>query len=275
MISKIVYIFEHQISEVMKFIKIHIPADNINPESIQWRLLLETVEDVLIYQGCDIERMTMALLYDTTDKDDPKTVKLKDSIQTLCMGRTANNGKGEIPIFKLAEVIDRKTAGMIRMITEHGYTLMVNEAGGYTTLDTLTTWKATVLETLQKSDLGFPVDNDVLKSEFLILENQDTMPFAVAEYIKENQIGNYAVLNNVVRKDLAYVVGCINNAKTIAIQSEFDSPEQIELYMRAFAGSGVKEDRKIIIFTINPERITEHHLYAYNDFKHDITIHKL
>jgi hypothetical protein len=171
------------------------------------------------------------------------------------------------PLVEVANMLDLKTRGMLNYINTIG-AIRINEVGGYCGLDTyIETWNAEVLDTIEKDDVGFPIEKEALTAEVLILENQDYISKSFKETIKKLTNCEPAFITFLKEKDQQWVIKSIMNANTIAFTSTFTDIDQLDKFMKLFASLTKK---KILIKTYDKDKLTSHALWNDNNSKHEI-----
>jgi hypothetical protein len=270
----------YQKTTAMKYVKLllNIPDGRGGKRiSIEWNLVIETVGDLLKYAQVDAER-AYAALFRATRKPDNSGFEVShiDDHRQQQVAQLLNikigalqEGEKMYPIVELANVLDLKTKGMLNFIQKFG-PVRVNEVGGYCGLqDYLMTWNGEILETIEKEDVGFPIEAEAINTEALILENQGHVNQSL--YIGIETITGHKpkAITLMKEKDQKWVIESIMNAKTIGFESTFTDIEQIDKFMGLFLSMPKK---RIIIKTYNGYKpvLTSHKLWEANNTKHEI-----
>jgi hypothetical protein len=270
-------IFAYQ-TNYMKYCKLllNIPdgKGNVN-QKIEWSLVIDNLADLLKYAKLDTE-LTMSAFMRITPKPDKSGFEVAHvndvrvaTVATLLNIKlnATNEGEKMYPIVEIAGMLDRKTRGMIKYIENYG-AIRINEVGGYCGLDNyLDTWNGKILETIEKEDVGFPIEKDALNAEVLIIENQDRVNKSFTDKVKELTQCEPQFITFLKEKDQTWVVKSIMNANTIAFTSSLIDVEQINKFMTLFI---TLPKKKIIIKTYEKSVLMNHSLWSENNSKHEI-----
>jgi hypothetical protein len=264
----------------MKYVKIllNIPDGRGGiKQTREWNLVIETIGDLLKYAEVNAE-IAYNALFRTTLKPDNSGFEVshiddhrQQQVATFLNIKIASLKEGDKmhPIVELAKVLDLKTKGMLNLIQNYG-PVRVNEVGGYCGLqDYIMTWNGEILETIEKEDVGFPIEKEALNADSLILENQGNINQSL--YISVESITGHKpkAITLMKEKDQNWVIESITNANTIAFESTFTDTEQIDNFMKLFLSMPKK---RIIIKTYNSYKpvLTSHKLWEANNAKHEI-----
>jgi hypothetical protein len=246
-------------------------------QSTEWNLVIETIGDLMKYAEVNTELAVKALFraerkpdnsgYEVVHIDDHR----QQQVATFMNIKIAALHEGEYlhPFNELTRVLDLKTRGMLKTLQTCG-AVRVNELGGYCGLqDYLMTWNGQILETIEKDDVGFPIEADVLAAEVLVLENQHNVGSNLIEAVQKITGCKPQFITLMKEKDQEWVLKCIKKAKTIAFESIFQDTDQLDGFMYFFS----KLPRKRIIIKVadyHKHKLTDHPLYADNSKFHEI-----
>lgn len=246
-------------------------------QSTEWNLVIETIADLLKYAEVNTELAVKALFraerkpdnsgYEVSHVDDHR----QQQVATFMNIKIAALRDGEYlhPFNELTRVLDLKTRRMLKTMQICG-AVRVNEVGGYCGLQNyLMTWNGQILETIEKDDVGFPIEKDVLDAEVLVIENQHHVGSSLIEGVQKITDCKPRFITLMKEKDQEWVLKCIKKAKTIAFESMFQDTEQLDEFMYLFT----KLPRKRIIIKVpdcRKHKLTDHPLYVDNSAYHEI-----
>jgi hypothetical protein len=246
----------------MKFVKLRLHNVPQKGTIEEWRMVIDNLSDLGKYHDLDAYLNATALV----DVEGSKHHAI--SQRGSAISRMIELKHEGSPVCIVAEMTDKKYLGMERHILK-GNTLAISNGGSWCLLDGyISTWNAEVLATIEKDDIGFPVDEDVINAETIILENSDkSIPFKNLYNIVGD--GTVAAICNLKQIDVAYVLKAINNCKNVFIESQLIDDNQIDDFMKLF--STVK--RKNIYLSLTDggkEKIKSHCLFEKNSEIHNI-----
>jgi len=262
----------------MKYVKLllNIPdgKGNINQKT-EWSLVIDNLGDLLKYARLDT-KLTMSAYMRITLKSDKSGFEVAHendkrvaTIATLLNIKLASLSDNEkmYPLLEVACMLDLKTKGMFDYITNYG-AIRINEVGGYCGLDQyIKIWNCKILETIDKEDVGFPIEKEALNAEVLILENQDKVSKSFKDKIKEITKCEPQLITFLKEKDQSWIIKSIMNANTIAFTSTLTDKEQIDKFMKLFLNLPKK---KIIIKTYQMDDLLNHPSWNEIKSKHEI-----
>jgi hypothetical protein len=246
-------------------------------QSIEWNLVIETIGDLLKYAEVNAE-LAVKALFRTERKPDNSGFEVmhiddhrQQQVATLLNIKIANLNEGEYlhPFNELTRVLDLKTRGMFNYIQKFG-AVRVNEGGGFCGLqDYLMTWNGEILETIEKEDVGFPIEAVTLNAEVLIIENQHNINKALSDAVEAITGCKPQVITMMNEKDQSWVIQSITNAQTIAFESTFRDEQQLDKFMKLFLSLPKK---RIIIKTypLYKNLLLTHRLWSKNNHKHEV-----
>lgn len=154
----------------------------------------------------------------------------------LSLKQITANGEKVYPIIEIAKMTDEKYLTMYELIGDGG-TILVNSSGGYSDYNGfIKTWDGEILEEIEKPDFGFPVDDDVIKADTIVLENSHRDYKSIDNGLIKRipQAGIVAGLYNLKEIDRGYVMKCLENCKNVVIQSTLMDNEQLDGFMKMF-----------------------------------------
>lgn len=260
----------------MKYVKLKISHQGKITED--WHLIIDNAEDLFKYCRIDSELYAQAFVaLDRNDNEEyPYDAAHQGDIRKGVMATMLNlktkclkEGDKMYPIIEVAQFCDKKGQDMLDYIQRMG-AIQVNQSGGYCGYDSyVNTWKAEVLQTIEKDDVGFPIDEDILKCDTLILENQDKVYSKFRDIVKEMTNTVPAVITMLKERDLSWVVRSIKSATTIAFNSQLQDTEQIDKFMALFA-SLPKKNLIISCYEHDKSKLTKHPLFEKNKNLHNI-----
>lgn len=259
-----------------KFVKIQLNPIHEQDRKQVWRLIIDNEADLFRYAKLDNNLNTTAYITQNMDTH-PRGRAM--NMNSLLKVRTIFKTGIINPLVELNGIFKMKIEGMLKSIRENKV-LCINYEGGYCFLDGfLESHHGVILETIEKSDLGFPIEDEVINADVLVLENDNThVSYKISQYFKQNNITEYKVILSLKETDMNYVVKAIKNANTVALHSEFNDTEQVNSFMNLFLNLGRKN---IIISTYETyhlgqgfDIITNHPLYNQCAEKHNITFVK-
>lgn len=153
---------------------------------------------------------------------------------------------------------EKKMEGMKRCLNRLGE-LWINELGGYRDA-----FDTPVLAVVTSSRLQFPRSDMVLVGDVLFLENGASVDQDFYNAYKGTDISN--TITSLREIDLDWLVKCINNHQTIAIQTQALDYDQVDKFMKLFSNLHTKT----IILKANPDAITGHPLYTVCEKIHNV-----
>ncbi len=199
----------------------------------------------------------------------------EQGIARMLAAKMASTPEGEkvYPMFEIANSLDKKFDVMANYIQKYGQTIMINSAGGWCDLEGyIDMHKVTILETVEKERGGFPVDDEALNVETLILENASRPDNLFVNETVKQQFPNTSIgtITNLKEIDERYVYKCICNAKNIAVTTQAQDEDQINAFVQMFLA--IKERKNIFIATTEEgkERITSNPNYKNVTDNHTI-----
>lgn len=256
-----------------KFIKLKIK------DVTQWRLVIDNYTDLQNYHELEVENNFHAFLSLNRKGNElvlPENPTIRAiGLQRILDARITSCPKGEkmYPFIEVAEITDSKLISMSKAINISP--IQVNEAGGYCFLDSfIKTWDAEVLEEIEKKDFGFPIEDEILKTNTIILENSPTEKNSLLEGIIKEKIENIGVVKtifNLKNIDIDYVFKCLQITSNIIIESQLMDDNQIDSFMKLFLNL---EPKNIYLF-LNEEnvaKIKSHCLFVKNNNLHKIEL---
>lgn len=246
----------------MKFIKLRLHNVPQKGTVEEWRMVIDNLPDLEKYHDLD------AYLHATALVDVEGSKHHAISHRGIAIAQMIESKHAGSPISIVANLTDGKYLGMERQILK-GNTLTISNGGSWCLLDGyISTWNAEVLATIEKDDIGFPVDEDVINADTIILENSDrSIPFKNLYNIVGE--GTVAAICNLKQIDLSYVIKAINNCKNVFIESQLIDDNQIDDFMKLF--STVKRKKIYLSLTEGgKEKIKSHPLFEKNSEIHNI-----
>jgi hypothetical protein len=262
----------------MKFVKILYPkVPNKKGPATEWRCIISNYSDLHAYANFEGHLISRAFLqlertsegrFDAAHARDKKT----GALATLLNLRAERLKEGETfrPIIEMSKIHSSKMESMSRILST-GEAICINAAGGFCGLDGfLEQWNASIIETVEKDDQGFPVDNEAMNAVTLILENQDNPNRRFVRIVEERTGTKTEVLANMKEKDNKWVFQSIRNAKTIAFSSTFDDRLQIADFLEAFLH--IPRKQVIIGYWNDLDDLTKHPLYEKAAALHNVEL---
>ncbi len=266
----------------MKYVKLRLPSVPGNlPGKTQviesWHVVIDNLEDLFKYAKLDVELYTQAYLnthktsegkFEVSHENDTRV----QVVATMMNIRIAGTPEGQkiYPLVELADIMDKKTLAMAKLIDRVG-AIRINEVGGYCGYDSFVeTWNAEVLQTIVKDTVGFPIESDALNAKTLILENQRVSSTFKKE-VEAITGDTAACIDALKEKDLTWVMKSIHNAHTIAFETQLQDMQQLDNFMELFT----KLPRKRIIISLSEWRrpkLLGHHLWETNEARHEIIL---
>lgn len=259
----------------------HVPQQGTIEE---WAMVIDNEIDLKKYHSLDASLHMEALLNMGKNSKDgkiqtdhlgggsPKEIAIGTWLK--CRQLTAKEGEKIYPLIEIALMVDKKYLGMLKHISTDG-AIRINKSGGWCSLRSfIETWDAEILEEIDKDSIGFPVSDDVIKADTLILEN--SLPDYCGrwheqqckEFLKE-EAGIVKIIYGLKEVDTSYVEKCIINAKNIFTSTELQDENQLNEFMTLFS----KLPRKNIYLDINKrnvDKIKSHSLFETNNSIHNI-----
>lgn len=265
-----------------KFIKLLLKDVPGKGDTQQWRMVIDNEADLTTYHHIDTQCNGEAFLGLERSKDGdivlshtgPASTR-QIVLQRLLHAKLQCLPQGEKmhPLFEVAAITDRKYLGMLKYITQFG-AIQINEAGGYCGLESfIKTWNADILETIEKPDFGFPLEDAILTADTIILENShpewsgNYMEKRIREIITAP--GKIQTIYNLREVDHSYIFKSLSTCKNIVIESQIQDDAQVTDFMRLFSNLPTKN---IYLFfsTENVAKIKAHPLYLDNSQLHNI-----
>lgn len=264
----------------MKFVKLrlHNVPDVVGRKTVEeWRCVISNLQDLYQYSHFEGEMMSKAFLQleRTPEGDRFEAVHILDkkvsALAVLLNIRAERLKEGESfsPIEEVGHIFNRKIQSMEKLLLS-GYQVCINSVGGFCTLDGfIEAWNAEVVETVEKEDNGFPIDNEALTASTLILENQEKVNSTFLAFVEHQTKTEPVVITHLKEKDQRWVYKSLVNASTLAFCSTFRDREQIDKFLTIFAGMSRK---RIIIGHFGDEikQLTSHSSYQEVAAKHDV-----
>jgi len=253
----------------------------------QWRLIIDSKEDLDNYHGYEGHSYSNALLSMARNS---KTGEIETShiggaaTKEMILARwlsmrkeTAKEGEKIYPLIEMANLVDRKYLGQLKHITNIG-AIQINEAGGWCGLDGfLSTWNGRVLKYIEKETCAFPSSEKSLIADTICLENSH--PEYGGSYLKEdakkvfgNKAGVIEVIYNLREIDIDYIKQSVLNAKNIYINTQVQDDNQLELFMRLFEKMPPKTIFINVYRQAEKDKICANHLFEKVDSIHSVTI---
>lgn len=258
----------------MKFVKIRI-KDIKKEVTIQWQMVIDNMEDLNKYHHLDATLNAQALIALPKTKamqhiDNPRMAAIDTMLEIASYSE-----EKKYPIIEVARLTDMKYAAMVSFMRTRG-ALRVAMGGGFCGLqDYLKTWNGEILETIEKDDLGFPVDDKVVKCDTLVLENsfyRDELGEYTRKEIQKavgDNVGVIGFIHGLTAVDISYVFKAIMNAKNVYISSQLLDDQQLDGFMELFT----KVPRKNIYLDMYAKTIAK--LKAHKLFETNNNIHKI
>ncbi len=262
----------------MKFVKLNLKTSRDPKHAIQWNMIIDNIEDLKAYHNLEATLNAEAFLDLGKTKraghlgDDNPRMLVIDSLLKIKAHR--QDGEKTYPIIEVAKLTDQKYLSMLRLLS-NGETIRVNKAGGYCTLDGfLETWGGEIIETIEKDDIGFPIDEEVIKCDTLILENSFNF-YAGNDFKKElkillgEKVGTIGVINSLRTIDKAYIIKALLNAKNVYISTQLLDDKQLDDFMTLFSNLPSKTVF-LRMFGDKIEQLKAHPLFEVNNNIHKI-----
>jgi len=249
----------------MKFVKLQLNHFTVEPkDKVQWRLCLETSEDIRNYSKLDAEKIFTAYLHSDNEKHPPEgrlsaIMRLLDSTR-----RCLKEGEVMYPMIEIANICDSKAIGMEKILKHSP--VLVNMVGGYCDYNGFVKqWNCDILEEIVTDGIGFPVE--IKESDVLVLENNSSITITVSDYLNHNNITDYAVIKLLKEVDSNLVKNAIIRANTIIIESQFLDNMQNERFLMLFDSLPKK---RIVLFSTNFAKLKEYSMFKSISEKHEI-----
>lgn len=248
----------------------------------QWRLVIDNEADLKSYHNFDIKCNGEAFLGLERGKDggivlshygmaSTRHTVLHQLLQLKL--NTLKEGEKMYPIGEVANITNKKYLGMLKCISLFG-AIQINEAGGYCDLKSfIKTWDADVLETIEKADFGFPLEDQIMAADTIILENShpswngNYMEGKINNVIKSP--GKVQTIYNLREIDHRYIFKSLSTCKNIVIESQIQDDAQVTDFMRLFSKL---QPKNIYLFFSNDNiiKIKQHPLFYENEKLHNL-----
>jgi hypothetical protein len=266
-----------------------ISAETVSDDfySFSWKLVLDNRDDFFKWAEYDAEASAHAFLSlagkNSNSKGDYTHLGgLSDREAGLATGiklaAHAADGKKIYPMIEAAKMNDLKQAAMLGQIMA-GTTICIHENGvGWCVLESfIKTWDAEIVEELEKEGFAFPVDNEELKAETIVLENapkEDWRYKYILERVKQRISDTLSIgfIFSLKETDERYVFKAMNNAKNIYIESEFEDEKQISSVAKALMNMPEMKTLYINASKTATERLKSHKDFDMVSAKHKIIL---
>lgn len=166
--------------------------------NIQWKFIISNDEELLQYAqhkstmiGEEFLHMIQRKQKNSNEKDSPTQTILKITSE-----------KRNVPLVVACDVLLQRTIMTMQEMLLEGYTLVVNQAGGYCPFDDKC---MTILESTEENieiangpEQKHQIDVDLEKGPFIVLENQSWIPKAVKDYLYVTlQVPEFSYIKNI------------------------------------------------------------------------------
>jgi hypothetical protein len=234
----------------MKFLKLKLNGvpESKNGVVIRWALVIDNEQDLAQYHGhdayCNMQSFMSLERYPNgggiktshLGATDTRSLSMVRMIQAKQI--TLAEGEKMYPIIEVAKITDQKYLSMLKYILNYG-AIRINHAGGWCGLASfMSTWNAEILEEVNKDSIGFPVDDDAIQADTIILENaHPEYKYSSDKLAKDiiSNCGTIATIYNLKEVDRDYVFKCLSNCKNVLIQSQLQDENQIGAFMGLFS----------------------------------------
>jgi len=265
-----------------KFIKLrlrNIPK-KLNEE--QWRMVIDNKKDLDDYHSLNAVLNMEAFM--TMERDENGDIALSHTgaaptraivLQRLLHTKITTTPAGEkiYPIIEVAKFTDAKYLGMLRFIENFG-AIQMNAVGGYCGLKSfIETWDATIVEEIEKSDFGFPIEDAVIKADTIVLENShkeytgDYIEQKAKREIKDS--GDVKTIYNLREMDKRYLFKCISGCKNVVIQTQAQDEQQLTDFLTMF-GKMPRKNIYLYVSESTKNKIQSHPLFTVNNTIHSV-----
>lgn len=267
-------------SNSMKYVKLRLANVPGCKDGVMesWHLVIDNADDLFKYCKLDTDLYAQAYLqvertsnpnwpFDSAHNGDARGANVATMLS--CKALSTKEGDQFYPIVEVAVFCDKKAQAMLKYLLQYG-SIQINESGGYCGYDSFVNiWKAEVIQTIEKDDVGFPIEQKALTASTIILENQSEVYTKFSEKVAAITSTIPAIINNLKEKDLNWIIKSIRASKTIAFESQFRDAEQLDKFMQLF--STLPEKHLIIgCSDYNKSIVTDHPLFNKNKAIHNI-----
>jgi len=265
-----------------KFIKLLLKDIPKVGNEIQWRLVIDDIETLNKYHSLDATLnmeafMTMErepnggdIKLSHTGAAPTRAIMLQTYLQAKIMTTPAN--EKVYPIIEVASLTDRKYLAMFKYILSHG-AIQINPSGGYCGLESfINTWNADILEELEKDDFGFPIEEDIILADTIILENSHPDYASSGEWKANKFVANPGTIKTIYHlreMDATYVFKCVTACKNVVIESQLLDNSQLDSFIKMFLNVPGK-NIYLILSKENEIKIKSHPLYEQANAIHNI-----
>lgn len=275
----------------MKFLKLrlkNVPQDNgfakpnIKDDLDRWCLVIDNEEDLKAYHEVDAYANMETFMSLEREKDGSIRTSHVGAASTRAISMVRvlgakqsclEEGEKMYPIIEVAKYTDQKYLAMYRHIKIHG-AIQINPAGGWCGLQGfIKTWDAEILEEIEKKSAGFPVEDEVLKADTLVLENAHPDYFGSnSEWSAKKLVpdcGSVKTIYHLREVDTDYVFKCVENCKNVFISTELQNEKQLDTFIYMFSKVTSKKNIYLQMSKENEEKVKAHPLFS--KINHHIT----
>lgn len=265
-----------------KFVKLNLHNIPGKGDDIQWRLVIDNLEDLNRYHSLDATLNMEAFMamerepnggpikLSHTGAQPTRQIALQTYIHSKVM--TTPVGQKVYPIIEVAQLTDKKYLGMFKYVSQYG-AIAINPAGGYCDLSSfIKTWNADILEWVEKDDFGFPVDDAILEADTIILENSHPDYKTYGEWQAAKKVPNAGVIKTIYHLrevDRTYVFQSLKGCKNVVIESEIMDAEQLNGFFKMFLNLP-RKNVYLFVREENRAKITDHPDYTQATTLHNI-----